>query len=380
MILNDNEHASESHKCHTHHELLEESALRKTALALTLVIALLLTACAGGKAPAESPATQNPPSSDAPPAASEPTGPVVVYSGRNENLVGPLLEAFTASTGIEVEVKYGSTSELAATLLEEGSRSPADLFFSQDGGALGALSHAGMLAKLPDELLNQVDSRFRAKNGEWVGTSARARVVAYNTERVNPSDLPDSIWGYTEPEWKGRIGWVPGNASFHTFVTALRKLEGDERALEWLRAIQANEPRVYQSNGVALSGTAAGEVDVAFVNHYYLFRYLKEHGESFTARNHYMSGDAGALVNVAGVAVLKTASNAQGALKLAEWLLSEEAQTMVVQENGEYPLHPNVPPPFDMPPLAELNVPDIDLSELEDLEGTLQLLHEAGIF
>lgn len=357
--------------------------MRKVALVLTLAIALLLTACTGGKPPAQTPAPDPGPAepsgqSDSAPAT--PVGPVVVYSGRNENLVGPLLAAFTDATGIEVQVKYGSTSELAATLLEEGSRSPADLFFSQDGGALGALSHAGLLAKLPDDLLNQVDSRFRAQNGEWVGTSARARVVAYNTERVNPAELPDSIWGYTEPEWKGRIGWVPGNASFHTFVTALRKLEGDAKALEWLQAIQANEPRVYQNNNVAVTGTAAGEVDVAFVNHYYLYRHLKEHGESFTARNHYMSGDAGALVNVAGVAVLKSAGNSEGALKLAEWLLSEEAQRMVVQENGEYPLHPEVAPPFEMPPLSELDVPDLDLSELEDLEGTLELLHEAGIF
>lgn len=354
--------------------------MRKTALAIVLLVALLLTGCGAKNGADPTPAPETPPISEQDPAAETPAGPVVVYSGRSENLVGPLLEAFTAATGIEVQVKYGSTSELAATLLEEGSRSPADLFFSQDGGALGALSHAGLLTRLPDELLNQVDSRFRARNGEWVGTSARARVVAFNTERVNPADLPDSIWGYTEPEWKGRIGWVPGNASFHTFVTALRKLEGEEKALEWLRAIQANEPRVYQNNSVALAGTAAGEVDVSFVNHYYLYRYLKEHGDAFTARNHYMAGDAGALVNVAGVAVLKSSDNQAGALKLAEWLLSEEAQRMVVQENGEYPLHPAVEPPFDMPPLADLNVPDLDLSDLEDLEGTLQLLHEAGIF
>lgn len=357
--------------------------MRKVALVCTIVFALLLTAC-GPARNQPSTATPDPGNSQQTPAAQtptpEPTGPIVVYSGRSENLVGPLLEAFTASTGIEVQVKYGNTPELAATILEEGARSPADLFFSQDGGALGALSQAGLLTKLPDELLAQVDSRFRSRQGEWIGTSARARVVAYNTDRLTPADLPESIWGFTEPEWRGRIGWVPGNASFHTFVTALRELEGDAKAKQWLEEIHANDAIEYHSNGVALAAAAAGEVDVAFVNHYYLHRYLQEQGEGFKARNHYLSGDAGALVNVAGVGILKTAAHEAAALKLAEWLLSEEAQTMVVQDNGEYPINPLVKPPFDMPPLTELNVPDLDLSDLDDLEGTLQLLHEAGIY
>ncbi|MFO7172990.1 MAG: extracellular solute-binding protein [Bacillota bacterium] len=354
-------------------------------LLATLMASLALAGCGGRnpsggsgepgaqQAPAqtgENPASQTQPGT---------TGPIVIYSGRSEELIGPVLQRFTEATGIEVQVKYGDTAALAATILEEGDRTPADVFFAQDAGALGALAKAGRFARLPDDILNKVGPRFRSPEGYWVGTSGRARVVAYNVDRVDPAELPETIWGFTDPKWKGRIGWVPTNASFQAFVTALRVLEGDDKAREWLQGILKNEPRAYQNNTAALQAVADGEVDVAFINHYYLYRFLKEHGESFKARIHFMTGgDAGAMVNVAGVGVLKTTRHQEAALKLVEWLLSEEAQRMVVQENGEYPLIPGVEPPFDLPPLEELKTPDLDLSDLDSLEETLNLLREVG--
>jgi iron(III) transport system substrate-binding protein len=304
---------------------------------------------------------------------------ITVYSGRSEELVGPLLEQFTTATGIEVEARYGDTAEMANLILTEGENSPADVFFAQDAGALGAVAGEGLLAELPSELLDQVDGRFRSPDGEWVGVSGRARVVAYNTDNLSEADLPDSIFGFTDPEWSGRIGWAPTNGSFQAFVTALRVIEGEDRAREWLEGIQANDPNVYEGNNPALDAVIAGEVDVAFINHYYLMQRLVESPDAPAANYFLTGGDPGALVNVAGVGVVATTEETQAAERLVEYLLSDEAQAYFAGETKEYPLVDSVEPAAELPALSEIGTPEIDLSDLSDLEGTLELLQEVGI-
>lgn len=306
-------------------------------------------------------------------------GEVTIYTGREESLVQPLLDSFTEDTGIEVQVRYGDTAEMASTILEEGQSSPADVFFAQDAGALGALDAAGMLREIPADLLGPVPTRFRSPDGTWVGVSGRARVVAYSIERVDPAELPDSIFGFTDPRWAGRIGWAPTNGSFQAFVTALRLLEGDEAARDWLEGIIANDPVVYESNTPALDGIAAGEVDVAFVNHYYLFVKQDEEGADYPVENAFLGGgDAGALVNVAGAAILETSDGVDQAERFVEFLLSEDAQAYFAEQTHEYPLVAGVPVEAGLTPLEELDPPDIDLGALEDLQGTLRLLQETG--
>ena len=304
---------------------------------------------------------------------------VTIYSGRSEELVGPLLEMFREESGIEVEARYGDTAEMANLILTEGENSPADVFFAQDAGALGAVAEQGHLAPLPEEVLGAVDERFRSPDGEWIGVSGRARVVAYNTENLTEADLPDSIFGFTDPEWSGRIGWAPTNGSFQSFVTALRAIEGEERAREWLEGIEANEPSVYEGNNQALDAVIAGEVDVAFINHYYLMQRLVEDPDA-TAANYFLTdGDPGALVNVAGAGILTTAQHAEAARQVIEFLISEQAQEYFATETKEYPLIDGVEPDADLPPLDGIGTPEIDLSDLSDLEGTLELLQEVGI-
>jgi iron(III) transport system substrate-binding protein len=350
-------------------------------LAPLAAIATFIAACSAPGASTE-PTSQPPESaaSNSPvESASADAGSITVYSGRSEELVGPLLEEFSEATGIEVEARYGDTAEMANLILTEGENSPADVFFAQDAGALGAVAEAGLLAPLPSELVERVDARFRSTSAEWVGVSGRARVVAYNTEALTEADLPDSIFGFTDPEWSGRIGWAPTNGSFQSFVTALRVVEGEDRAREWLERIQANEPNVYDGNSAALEAVAAGEIDVAFINHYYLFQRLAEDPET-TAANYFVTdGDPGALVNVAGAGILETAPNAEGATALVDYLLGEQAQAYFATETFEYPLIEGVAADPALPELSEIGTPDIDLSDLSDLEGTLQLLQEVGI-
>jgi iron(III) transport system substrate-binding protein len=368
-------------------------ALRLQRAALVPVLALALAACAPGASTPAAPTTlmheqasiEPEPDPQADPEPQELAeldlegSQLVVYSGRTESLVGPLIQRFEDESGIEVAVRYGGTAELAATILEEGPNSPADVFYAQDAGALGALAKAGRLREVPTSILDRVAPRFRSPEGQWVGTSGRARVVIYNTERLSEEELPDSIMGFTDPKWKGRIGWAPTNGSFQAFVTALRVLKGDDVAREWLNGILANDPQVYPSNTAIVEATAQGEVDVGFVNHYYLYRFLSEAGESFPARNyHPRSGGAGALINVAGAGILDTASNVQAAGAFIEFLLSEEGQRYFAQETHEYPLIAGVEVDPRLTPLSEINAPSIDLSNLDDLRGTLELLQEVG--
>ncbi len=253
--------------------------------------------------------------------------------------------------------------------------------FLQDPGSLGSLAAAGMLGELPQATLDKVDARLRDPNGLWVGTSGRARTIIYNTENINPdTDLPASILGFTDEEWKGRVGWAPRNGSFQSFVTALRLQLGEDGAREWLEDMKVNEAQEYPNNVSIVQAAANGEVDVGFVNHYYLEQFLEEHGPEFTARNHFIgNGDPGALLLVAGVGILKASENRETAEEFIEFLLSEQAQEYFTSEVKEYPVVEGVEPAGDLPPLESLDPPEVDLGNLSDLEGTIDLLRDVGI-
>lgn len=307
---------------------------------------------------------------------------LVVYSGRSETLVQPIIDQFAAATGIQVEVRYGSTAEMAATILEEGENSPADLFYAQDPGGLGAVQAAGLLAPLPDEILAQVPGRFADVNGEWVGISGRARVVVYNTVALTEADLPDSIEGFTDPAWSGKIGWAPSNGSFQAMVTAMRNVWGEERTSAWLAGIQANNPVVFENNTAVVAAAGTGEIEVGFVNHYYLFRFLAEEGEGFGARNYFIpNGGPESLIMVSGAGILKTAANHENAERFIAFLLSVPGQQYFAAQTYEYPVVEGVSVSPLLTPLAELDAvaANIALNDLSDLEGTAALLSELGI-
>ena len=309
--------------------------------------------------------------------AQEP-GELVVYSGRSTSLVDPIIQQFAEVTGIDVKVKYATTSQLAATLLEEGRNSPADVFFAQDPGGLGAVEE--MLAVLPDSILDQVPDWAHSPQGRWVGISGRARTVVYNTDRLTESDLPDDMLGFTDPKWKGRIGWAPTNASFQTMVTAMRAVWGENKTRMWLQGIQANEPAIYPKNTPQVAAAAAGEIDVGFVNHYYLFRFLAEEGEDFAARNyHPRAGGPGSIIMVAGAGILTTAENRTNAERFLNFMLSTLGQQYFASQTFEYPLVDDVKTQRVLVAISEINALQIPLSGLADLAGTQNLLRETGV-
>ncbi|MEV4788283.1 iron ABC transporter substrate-binding protein [Streptomyces tuirus] len=307
---------------------------------------------------------------------------LVIYSGRNEKLVKPLLDKLEKAVGTKVEVRYGDSAELAAQILEEGDRTKAGVFFSQDAGALGALSREGMLQKLPQATLDEVDDAYRGSDGDWVGLSGRVRVIAYNPDKAAEGEVPDSVFDVVKPEWKGKVGFAPTNASFQAFVTGMRVLQGDDVTRKWLEDLKANGAKTYAHNLATLDAVEAGEVSLGLVNHYYWYERVAEKGENkVDAKLKFLPGkDPGALINVAGAGILKESGQGATAQKAVDYLLSKEAQTYFADETKEYPLAAGVTSKVEgLPPFESLESPDIDLGKLQSLQETLAMLQDVGL-
>ena len=354
-------------------------------LAVTASAALLLTACGGSDTtddttPGSADGTSSPTQTDD--AATEGGDDVVtIYSGRNENLVGPILEQIEEATGTTVEVRYGDSAELAAQLLEEGDRTDADLFFSQDAGALGALANEGLLAELDDSLTGAVLDGYADENGQWVATSARARVIAFDPEQAPEVEQMTSIDDILDPKYRGQIGIAPTNASFQSFVTALRVTKGEDGAREWLTKLQANEPQIYERNGQILDAVDSGEIALGLINHYYWYEKSDEVGaDNLNAEIHFLgTDDPGALINVAGAGILAASDSADAAAKVIEYFLSPEGQEYFTMETSEYPVVDGVTLKEGLTPLTDLQGSSIDLNQLDSLADTLALLEEVGL-
>lgn len=321
--------------------------------------------------------------SDTSPAATEleSDNTFTLYSGRDEALIQPLIDQFEESSGIEVDVRYGNTAELGALLLEEGEQTPAQVFLSQDAGALGALSSAGLFTTLPEDVAATVPAGFTSTDDSWVGVTGRARVIVYDGEALDADDVPVTVDELTDPDWSGRVGFAPSNASFQAFITAYRVLKGEEAADEWVAALAANDPQIFENNGAVLTAVNEGVVETGLINHYYWFRQAAETGEeNMRAQLSYPeAGDPGSIVNVTGAGILSNAAQDADALEFVEFLVSADAQQYFVEETFEYPLAEGAEAPEGLPALDSLVNPDLDLSDLESLEQTQELLSKHGL-
>lgn len=352
--------------------------MRRTTklVAVAVAASLVLIACGDDDEASDSTADSAPDATTA--GDSAPDGTLTVYSGRTEDLVGPLVEEFIAATGIDTEVRYGDSAEMLLLIEEEGENSPADVYYSQGAGFLGELSSVGGLEALDPALLDKVPELLRSPAGDWVGLSGRSRTVVYNTDELTEDDLPDSILDFTDPVWNGRIGYAPTNASFQDFVTALRALEGEDGARAWLEGILANGAVPYENNTLVVEAVAAGEISVGFVNHYYLYRFLAEDPDYPAANKFFSGGDPGALINIAGAGIVAGTDEPALARAFIEFMLSVEAQTYFAEETYEIPVIDGVEPSVDLPSFEPSELPDFDLNLLLDLQGTIDLLTDVG--
>lgn len=308
-------------------------------------------------------------------------GFLIVYSGRDEALVQPLIDQFTTETGIEVEVRYGNTPEMAALLLEEGEATQAGAFLAQDAGALGALSKEGLFVTLPDSIAGAVPAGFTSTDASWVGVTGRARVVVYDSEVLSAEDVPTTSDELVRPEWSGQLAIAPTNASFQSAITAYRVLEGEGAAESWVAALVANDPEIFEGNTPILEAVNSGQVSLGLINHYYWYRLAAERGEeNMRAQLSFPDpGDPAAIVNVTGAGILTPAQLDQDAYDFVSYLLSEAGQTYFVDNTFEYPLVPGIEIPANLPSLETLINPELDLSDLDSLSETQQLLTRFGL-
>lgn len=351
------------------HVPLERSSEMRRIGILTVVLGLVVAACGNSSGDTT---TTSPP---------DPTTELILYSGRNENFVKPVVDAFTEATGISVEVRYGDgTADLASTILNEGETTPADLFWSQDAAWIGAIGDRGLLSALPENVLNLVDPAYRDADGEWVGVTARSRVFVYNPDLVSEDELPGSYAELTDSRWAGRVAIAPGNASFVSFVSAMELLEGSDATLTWLEGMAANDSPTYSGNGGILTAVAAGDVDAGLVNHYYLLQAQADQGD-INAVNHFLDpGDIGALVMATGVGVLEPSTNKEAAIEFIRYLLSADAQAHFAENLYEYGLIEGAPTPAGQKALGDLQGPDINQSDLAGhLDTVVTLITRAGL-
>lgn len=302
---------------------------------------------------------------------------LVVYSGRSKSLVDPVIEKFRAETGINVEVKFGGSTQLAVALIEEGDKTPADLFWAQDAGALGALNKVGLLQALSSDITSLVPGSFSNANGTWVATTGRARVLAYSPERLAVTDLPASVMDLTNETYRNRIAWAPTNASFQSFVSAMILEYGVDATRDWLVGVRDNGAKNYANNNAILQGIAAGEADLGITNHYYLLRAKAENPAFPVEQTVFSAGDIGNMVNVAGIGKLASSKN-PAAEKFIEFLLSQEIQVWFTENVFEYPVIDIDAENLETGDIMQ-TAPSLDLEALDDLEATLQLLREVGL-
>jgi iron(III) transport system substrate-binding protein len=307
-------------------------------------------------------------------------GTLVIYSGRSEELVQPLLDQFAEESGIDIEVRYGDSADLALVIDQEGDKGRADVFFSQSPGAVGYLTSKDRLAVLPDDVLDLVPAEDRSRNGTWVGVSARARVLVYNPELVSEDELPASVFDLTSSDYQGKVGVAPTNGSFIDFVSGLRTGVGDATAAEWLEGMATNDSPTYANNNAILEAVDRGEIPMGLVNHYYLVKARQENPDINAENYFFPEGDQGSLLLVSAVGITETSTQKDAAEQFVEFLLSPESQEYFAEQTYEFPLVEGVEPAGDLPPLDELPVRRLDLDTLGgELTSSIEMIRESGI-
>lgn len=339
----------------------------KPLLAAALALALLASGCGFD-------------TSDTSQGADEPeTEGITLYSGRIPGAIGGAVDRYEAQAKRDVQVRYADTADLAATLVEEGDASPADVFFAQEPGAIGAVADAGLLAKLPSSILDLVPPAYRDPQGRWVGVTGRARVVAYNRDAVQRSELPRSPFGLAAPRWRDRVGWSPASSSMQEYVTALRARYGDDRTRDWLEAMVDNGAKSYPDNVTIRDAIADGEIDVGLINHYYVAQAVAAEGEDYPVDVYFPPGGLGSLMLLTTVGVLESSDRKPEAFAFVHSLLEPESQEFFTSSSKEYPLARGVEPdPSLSVPLAKIPSSRSDLVDLTELQATIELMQESG--
>ena len=335
-----------------------------------MTLAVLLAACgSGATAPVSEP-------------GAEIAGRLVVYSGRSEPLIQPVLDAFRAKhPDVEILLKSGSNSELANALLEEQANPQADLFVVTELFTVQTLNGRGIFQSYRSPAAANIPSEFIGSNDGWTGLTRRARVIMYNTDLVSPEEAPQSIFDLTDPRWEGQVAAAGStNGSMQAQIAAMRVLLGDSATEAWLRALQDNGVTLFGGHTDVRKAVGAGEFKLGLVNHYY-YHLQKEEGSPVGVV--YPDQDAeqvGLITNATAVAIVQGAHNLPAAQALVDFLLSSEGQKLFAELNFEYPLVPGVPLHAGVAALDQFRLADVDVARAAlELEPTFALIEKVGL-
>ena len=307
---------------------------------------------------------------------------ITVYNGQHKEAAKAVADAFTQETGIKVTLNSAKSEQLAGQLKEEGDKSPADVFYSEQTSPFASLSEAGLLEPLSADTIKQTAHKGVpiAPKKDWIALSGRSRVVVYDHTKLSEKDMEKSVLDYATPKWKDKIGYVPTSGAFLEQVVAIVKLKGEKVALNWLKGLKENG-KLYAKNSVALQAVENGEVPAALINNYYWYALAKEKGtENLKTRLYFIRHkDPGALVTYSGAAILKSSKNKEEAKKFVDFLASKKGQEALVAVRAEYPLRTDVTSPFNMEPYAKLQAPVVSATTAQDKEQANKLIEEAGL-
>ncbi len=333
------------------------------ALSIAIIAAVVLAACGSSSSSSSSART------------------ITLYSGQHEQTTAKLVAGFEKQTGIKVKVRSDNEDVLGNQILQEGSSSPADVFYTENTPVLEDLQEKGMLVPVATSTLAAVPRKYSSLQGDWVGVSARASALVYNTSLVKPSELPSSILELAQPRWKGKVGFAPSETDFQPLITSITKLDGVAAAEKWLRGLQANG-KVYPDNETVVAQVNNGESAVGLINHYYWYRLRDELGQSgmHSALHYYAPHDPGYLIDVSGAAVLKSSSRQAAAQKFVAFLVSRTGQEIIAHSQSyEYPLGSGVQTAQPLKPFGQLQPAPVTIQDLGNGSAPLALEQKLGL-
>lgn len=341
------------------------------AAALAVTAVTILAGCAS-TAPA---------ANDGPGAA--PSGEITVYNAQHEDLTQAWADEFTKQTGVTVTLRNGDDSELGNQLVQEGSASPADVFLTENSPAMNLVENADLFAAVDAATLAQVPQAYRPSSGLWTGVAARSTVLVYNPSLLSQSQLPTSLLDLADPSWKGRWAASPSGPDFQAIVGALLTLKGEKATTAWLASMKQNAT-AYKSNGAVMKAVNAGEIPAGLIYHYYWFGDQAGTGENSdnTKLHYFKNQDPGAFVSTSGAGVLKTAKNPAAAQAFLAYITGKSGQEILQQASSseafEYPVGSGVAANPALVPLADLDAPVLDPSQLDGRKVT-DLMTAAGL-
>lgn len=334
----------------------------------TLASVLVLSACGSSSDTASTAAS-----------AGGDAGALTVYSGREEEYMEPVFEAYEKATGTDLDVRYGDSADLALLVGEEGDKTPADVFISQSPISQSYLDQKQLLSKLPQAVLDRVPANLRSADGDWIGIAGRQRVLIYNTDLVKESDLPTSVLDLTDAKYEGKVGVAPSNASFQDFVAGLNQLEGKDATDAWLTGLAANGAKAYAKNSAIAEAVARGEIPMGLVNHYYVLEIKEDDPNAPVAAYRFPGTDPGSLFLVATASVPQATAEKAQADALVGFLVSDAGQKLMIAGEGEYPTAVGVAAPKGAPSLTKGDYPAYDLTGQTDLKAVAEQIRESGL-